>query len=95
MFMQVILTTEIEHIVQSYLDTGKYQNPEDVLLAGLQLLQRNEMSFGVLHEHDEFMPLTEAEMIQASLQVLEDHRHNGIPHTEVAAWANSLGENPQ
>jgi Arc/MetJ-type ribon-helix-helix transcriptional regulator len=50
--MQVILPTEIEHTVQSYLDSGQYQSPKDVLLAGLKLLQHSEMSFGVFQEHN-------------------------------------------
>ena len=40
--MQVTLPLELEQIVQTYLNTGKYQNAEEVLLAGVQLLQREE-----------------------------------------------------
>jgi hypothetical protein len=41
------------------------------------------MTFGILNEQNQFSPLTESEMIQASLQVLEHHQHDIILHTEV------------
>jgi Arc/MetJ-type ribon-helix-helix transcriptional regulator len=92
--MQITLPLELEQIVQTYIDSGKYQNAEEVLLAGVQLLQREEtpanISFGTLTEHNQFFPLTELEMIQESLTVLENHRHNAIPHGQVETWANSL-----
>jgi hypothetical protein len=97
--MQITLPLELEQIVQTYLDSGQYQNPAEVLMAGLQLLQHNktfpEMSFGILDEQSRFLPLTESEMIQESLKVLENHQNNGIPQSEVEIWANSLGRHPK
>jgi hypothetical protein len=46
------------------------------------------MTFGILNEQNQFSPLTELEMIQASLQVLEHHQHDAIPHTEVERWVD-------
>ena len=60
--MQVTLPLELEQIVQTYLNSGKYQNAEEVLLAGVQLLQREEtlagVTFSVLGEQSQFSPLT-------------------------------------
>jgi hypothetical protein len=97
--MQITLPLEIEQIVQNYLDSGQYQNPAEVLMAGLQLLQHNkissEMSFGILDEQSQFLPLTESEMIQASLKVLENYQNHGIPQSEVEIWANNLSNTPK
>lgn len=41
-FMQVTLPPELAEIVQSYLLTGHYHSPIDVLSAGLQRLQAEE-----------------------------------------------------
>jgi hypothetical protein len=97
--MQITLPLELEQIVQTYLDSGQYQNPAEVLMAGLQLLQHNktssEMSFGILDRQSQFLPLTESEMIQESLKVLENYQNNGIPQSEVEIWANNLGKHPK
>jgi putative addiction module CopG family antidote len=96
--MQVTLTPELEQIVQTYIDSGQYQDPSEVLLASLQLLQNtetySELSFGTLDEHRQFIPMTEFEMVQESLKVLENYQNNGIPHSEVEIWAKNLGRKP-
>jgi hypothetical protein len=40
-----------------------------------------------------FHPLTETQMIQRSLEALEEYRltGNGIPHEQVRTWADNLG----
>ena len=92
--MQVTLPLELEQIVQTYLNSGKYQNAEEVLLAGVQLLQREEtldgITFGILGEQSQFFPLTESEMVEESLKVLANHRNNAIPQIEVDAWVERL-----
>jgi putative addiction module CopG family antidote len=92
--MQVTLTPELEQIIQACLSSGKYQNAVEVLLAGVKLLQREEtpvnMTFGILNEQSQFLPLTESEMIEESLKVLENHRNDTIPHHEVEKWVNRL-----
>ncbi len=97
--MQITLPDELEHIIQTYLNTGKYQNAVEVLVAGVKLLEREEipenMTFGILNEQNQFSPLTESQMIQASLQVLENHQHDAIPHNEVERWVDSLTTKPQ
>jgi hypothetical protein len=94
--MQITLPPELEQIVQSYLRAGKYQSPVEVLLAGLQLLQQEEVDedivFGTFDEQSQFLPLTESEMVQASLKALADRQDVAIPHSEVEAWANGLGQ---
>jgi putative addiction module CopG family antidote len=96
--MKVTLTPELEKIVQTYIDSGQYQNPSEVLFASLQLLQstetHSEMSFGILDEHSHFIPMTESEMVQESLKVLENYQNDGTPHSEVEIWAKSLGRKP-
>jgi hypothetical protein len=95
--MQVTINPELEQIIQAYLDSGRYQNPTEVLLAGLELLQRQEaapnMSFGIIDQQNQFLPLTESEMAQESLKVLENCQQNGTPQSEVEAWANNLDGN--
>jgi Arc/MetJ-type ribon-helix-helix transcriptional regulator len=95
--MQVTINPELEQIIQAYLDSGRYQNPTEVLLAGLELLQRQEaapnMSFGIIDQQNQFLPLTESEMAQESLKVLENYQQNGISQSEVEAWANNLDGN--
>ncbi len=84
--MQITLPDELEHIIQTYLNSGKYKNAVEVLFAGVKLLEREEipanMTFGILDEQKQFSPLSESEMIQSSLQVLENHQHDAILHTE-------------
>jgi putative addiction module CopG family antidote len=96
--MKVTLTPELEKIVQTYIDNGQYQNPSEVLFASLQLLQSTEthsgMSFGILDEHSQFIPMTESEMVQESLKVLENYQNDGMPHSEVEIWARNLGRKP-
>ncbi len=93
--MQVTLTPELEQIVQIYLNSGKYKNAEEVLLAGVQLLQHEEthphLTFGILNEQHHFSALNESEMIQESLEVLANHRNDRISQHQVEAWMNSLG----
>jgi hypothetical protein len=94
--MQITLPLELEQIVQTYLDSGEYQNPAEVLMAGLKLLQHNNtssgMSFGILDEQSQFLPLTESEMIQESLKALEHYQNNGVSQSDVEIWANNLGK---
>ncbi len=96
--MQITLPDELEYIIQTYLNSGKYQNAVEVLFAGVKLLEREEipadMTFGSLDEQNQFSPLTEAEMIRSSLQVLENHQHDTIPHNEIERWVDSLTVNP-
>jgi hypothetical protein len=95
--MQVIINSELEQIIQVYLDSGKYQDPAEVLLAGLQSLQREESSpsksFGILNPQNQFLPLTESEMVQESLKVLENYRQDGSSQSDVEVWANNLDGN--
>jgi Bacterial antitoxin of ParD toxin-antitoxin type II system and RHH len=95
--MQVTINPEFEQIIQAYLDSGRYQNPTEVLLAGLELLQRQEaapnMSFGIIDQQNQFLPLTESEMAQESLKVLENYQQNGTSQSEIEAWANNLDGN--
>lgn len=97
--MQITLPDELEHIIQTYINSGKYQNAVEVLFAGVKLLEREEMpehmTFGILDEQHQFSPLTESAMIQSSLQVLENYQHNAIPHTEVERWVDNLTIKPQ
>jgi Arc/MetJ-type ribon-helix-helix transcriptional regulator len=92
--MQITLPDKLEHIIQTYINSGKYQNAVEVLVAGVKLLEREEipanMTFGILDEQNQFSPLIESAMIQASLQVLENHQHDTMPHTEVERWVDSL-----
>jgi Bacterial antitoxin of ParD toxin-antitoxin type II system and RHH len=95
--MQVTINPEFEQIIQAYLDSGRYQNPTEVLLAGLELLQRQEaapnMSFGIIDQQNQFLPLTESEMAQESLKVLEKYQQNGTSQSEIEAWVNNLDGN--
>ncbi|MCY7366928.1 MAG: hypothetical protein LH474_02115 [Chamaesiphon sp.] len=95
LYMQVTLPLELEQIVQTYLNSCKYQNAEEVLLAGVQLLQRQEtlsnLTFGILGEQNQFSPLTESGMVEESLKVLANHRNkNAIPQSQVEVWVDSL-----
>jgi hypothetical protein len=95
--MQVSISSELEQIIQAYLDSGQYQNPTEVLLAALELLQHQElvpvMSFGIIDQQNQFVPLTESEMAQESLRGLENQQQSDISQSEVENWANNLGWN--
>jgi Arc/MetJ-type ribon-helix-helix transcriptional regulator len=97
--MQITLPDELEQIIQTYLNSGKYQNVVEVLFAGVKLLEREEisenMTFGILNEQNQFSPLTESQMIRSSLQVLKNPQHVTIPHTEVERWVDNLTIKPQ
>ncbi len=105
--MQIVLSPELEQLVQRQINRGNYQTAIEVLLAGVRLLEAQNQqaaipasafdssipdeTFGELDEHLNFSPLTEAEMIQQSLDVLANYQQDGIPHEQVEAWVNSLG----
>ena len=95
--MQVTLPLELEQIVQTYFNSGKYQNAEEVLLAGVQLLQQEEtlagVTFDLLGEQSQFSPLTESEMVEKSLKVLANHQNNAISQREVETWVDRLAIN--
>lgn len=53
----------------------------------------DDLEFGTLDDDLNFSPLTEAEMIQQSLAILEDYKRDrrAISHEQVEAWVASLG----
>lgn len=105
--MQIVLPPELEQLVQRQINSGNYQSAIEVLLAGVRLLEAQNQqdairasatdrsiadeTFGELDEHLNFSPVTEAEMIQQSLDVLANYQQDAIPHEQVEAWVNSLG----
>jgi putative addiction module CopG family antidote len=96
--MQIVLPPELEQLVQHQIISGNYQTAIDVIWAGVRLLERqgqqdavSDRSFGDLDDHLNFVPLTEAEMIQKSLDVLASYQQDAIPHDQVKAWVKSLG----
>ncbi|MEA5448504.1 hypothetical protein VB780_08000 [Leptolyngbya sp. CCNP1308] len=98
--MEIVLSPELEQLVQRQLERGPYQTPLEVLLAGVQLLEhnaqpaRNEV-YGELDPSLTFVPRTEAEMVQHSLDVLANYQGDAIPHDQVEAWVNGLGSDPE
>ncbi|MEB3269831.1 MAG: hypothetical protein VKJ09_14910, partial [Leptolyngbya sp.] len=50
-----------------------------------------DVVFGELDENLNFLPLTEADMVQQSLEVLANYQEDAIPHNQVEAWVDSLG----
>lgn len=94
--MQIVLPPELEQLVQRQIERGLYQTPLDVLLAGLQLLEHQSQTdtdevYGELNDSLNFVPRTEAEMIQQSLEVLENYQGNALPHDQVETWVHRLG----
>jgi hypothetical protein len=88
--MEIILPPQLERIVQSYVDRGKYQNAIEVILAGVRLLQQAEsidnLTFGSFDPEGRFLPLTESEMVRESLKVLAVQEREPIPHSQIKAW---------
>ena len=72
--MQLILTPELETLVQRQIASGKFQSAHDVLLAGVQLLEEQQKAdhliYGEINNTLQFVPLNDAEMIEQSLEVL-------------------------
>jgi putative addiction module CopG family antidote len=100
--MQVVLSPELEALVQRQIASGKYQTVLDVLTAGVQLLEHQESesaventTYGELDENLQFSQLSEDEMAQQSLAVLANYQYDAIPHDQVEAWANSLGSDDE
>ncbi len=94
--MELVLPPELEQLVQRQLERGPYQTPLEVLLAGVQLLEYRAQSagdgvYGELDASLNFVPRTEAEMVQQSLEVLAQYDGNGIPQDQVEAWVSNLG----
>ncbi|MGH2413202.1 MAG: ribbon-helix-helix domain-containing protein [Microcystaceae cyanobacterium] len=96
--MQIVLPPELEQLVRHQIESGKYQTALEVLLAGVRLLEHQDKldasadeTWGELDKHLNFAPLTEAEMIQQSLELLASYQQDAIPHDQVEAWARSLG----
>lgn len=61
----------------------EYMHPSDT----------EESVYGELDQNLNFHPLTEEQMIQASLDALEEYRKigGGVSHDRVREWADSLG----
>lgn len=51
------------------------------------------LEYGQIDEALTFQPMTELEMVESSLQVLEDYKKtgNGVSHEQVRKWLDSLG----
>jgi hypothetical protein len=51
------------------------------------------LEYGQFDETLAFQVMTEAEMVESSLQVLEEYKRtgNGVPHEQVREWLDSLG----
>ena len=94
--MELVLPPELEQLVQRQIERGLYQTPLEVLLAGVQLLEHqtepvSNEAYGELDASLNFIPCTEAEMVQQSLEVLAQYQGDGIPQDQIEAWASSLG----
>jgi Arc/MetJ-type ribon-helix-helix transcriptional regulator len=96
--MDVTLPPELTQLVEQQIAKGAYQTPVEVLLAGVRLLDDtsqncadSDLAFGELDENLNFLPRTEADMVQQSLEVLANYQQDAIPHHQVEAWVDSLG----
>jgi antitoxin ParD1/3/4 len=64
--MQVILPPELEQLVQRQINSGKYQSALDVLLAGVQLLDQQD-----INEPDPDQPDLSREELQMLQQIAQ------------------------
>jgi Arc/MetJ-type ribon-helix-helix transcriptional regulator len=79
------LTTAQERFVQAKLETGQYQNTEEILEAAFQLLEERDLSLN--------SPELDQATRQEDQQRLDKYRQTkqGVPHDQVAAWLDSIG----
>jgi hypothetical protein len=87
-----------EHVKALVLD---WLTATDASLKDFERLLSNEQTsteedtlvFGELDQTLSFHPLTETQMMNKSLEALEEYRltGNGIPHEQVREWADNLG----
>jgi hypothetical protein len=87
-----------EHVKALVLDwltvtDASLQDFEQLLSTDYRPTETQPEVYGELDQTLSFHPLTEAQMIDKSLEALEEYRltGNGIPHEQVREWANNLG----
>jgi predicted transcriptional regulator len=85
---------EVKSLVLSWLveTGGSLPDFQRLLDRGVESAE-DELEYGMLNERLGFVPLTEEEQIQQSLDALEEYRRtgNGVPHEQVREWLDSIG----
>jgi len=73
--------------------SGSLSDFERLLTSEPHSADAADLEYGRLDETLVFHPMTEAEMVESSLQVLEEHKRtgNGVSHERVCEWLDSLG----
>ena len=73
--------------------SGSLSDFERLLTSELHSTDVAALEYGRLDETLVFHPMTEAEMVESSLQVLEEYKRtgNGVSHERVREWLDSLG----
>ena len=78
--------------------SGSLSDFERLLESEPQNADAAVLEYGQLDETLTFQPMTDAEMVESSLHVLEEYKRtgNGVSHERVSEWLNSLGaDQPQ
>jgi Arc/MetJ-type ribon-helix-helix transcriptional regulator len=94
--MKIVLPPELDQLVKRQIERGPYKTTLEVLLAGVHLLEHQAQPgpgevYGELDENLNFVPRTEAEMVQQSLEILARYQGDAVSQDQVDAWASSLG----
>jgi antitoxin ParD1/3/4 len=88
--MQIILSPEVEALVQRQLSNGKYQSVLDVILAGVQLLEQQEdLYLGRLEELQEEAQLgweaaQNGEVVEGAIAMAQIRANLRSRHSETA-----------
>lgn len=75
------------------LTSGSLSDFECLLDSEADNVDASVLEYGQLDETLRFQPMTDAEMIESSLQVLDEYQRtgNGVSHERVCEWLDSLG----
>ncbi|MBV8884198.1 MAG: hypothetical protein JO235_09410 [Chroococcidiopsidaceae cyanobacterium CP_BM_RX_35] len=73
--------------------SGSLSDFEQLVASEPQGAEAAALEYGRLDEKLVFQPMSEAEMVESSLQVLEEYKRtgNGVSHERVREWLDSLG----
>jgi hypothetical protein len=92
--IQAMSSDRVKDLVLSWLThtNGNLSDLERLIAENADRPQ--EYQWGEIKNTNQFSPLTEAETIARSLEVLQDYQANkrGISHDRIKQWADSLSE---
>jgi hypothetical protein len=94
-YIEALDSERVKALVLDWLSrtSGSLSDFEQLLESEPQSADAAVLEYGQLDETLTFQPMTEAEMVESSLHVLEEYKRirTGVSHERVSEWFDSLG----